>query len=84
MRKATIIPGIISIRGKMFPCKLGEENYFKKLKYDPFKLCKNSFSTFFCYRHSRGSFFTHFHTQIKNLAKLILSVQGAKFSLNSV
>ncbi len=43
------------------PCQLDKKNYFKKLKYDPFKLFKISFSKFFSFKCSRGGFLTHCH-----------------------
>jgi len=45
--EATIIKTILSIRGKKLPCELGKKDYLKKLKYDSFKLCKNSFFKIF-------------------------------------
>ncbi len=43
IRESTIIPRMLSLRGKMFFLQVrGEKKLFKELKYDPLKLCKNS------------------------------------------
>jgi hypothetical protein len=42
------------------------------------------FFNFFSFKHSIGGFFTHFHKEIENQVKLILSVRGTMLSAYSV
>jgi hypothetical protein len=61
LTKAMIVARIFSIRGKRFFPQV-RRNFFllQKLKYDIFKLYKNSFTKFCSFKCSRVGFFTHF------------------------
>jgi hypothetical protein len=49
------------LHGKRFFLQVrGEKNYYKKLKYDSFQLCKNSFSKFCSFKHPKGVFLPNF------------------------
>ncbi len=53
-----------------------KKNFPKKLKYDPFKLCINSFSKFCSFKRSRVIFLKYPFSQTKsNSVNLILSVR---------